>query len=159
MAYSTCERAAALIPNVLNGASNYAGLADTIVPGSAALVSFHSSGCSIIEATMTARGFAPATGTGLDDWLADLEATYVAMRAEQARGSPRTAPGERTRAQQFKSAFNDGIKKLKSMDLSRLGFAYTSALYVGGISSAEKTSVESNTDRVEPRFSRGQFDN
>ena len=159
MPYSTCARCADLIPNILDGASDFSNLGSQIRPASAALIRFMSSGCALIEAELYSQGYTPAKGTALDDYLADLEASYVAMQAEQVRGSPRTAQGERTRAQQFKRFFDDGLKQLRSMDLTRLGFEYSGRFYIGGISDAEKDSVESDTDRTEPRFKHGKFDN
>lgn len=160
MAYSTEERCAALIPNILNSALTFAGAASTIRPNPAALTSFQSSGCSLIEAKIKSMRFTPRTGTVLDDFLADIEANYVAYRAELARGSPRSAAGERTRSQHFKRAYEDGLKELEKMDLGYLGFSALSGdgWYVGGISQAEKDSVASDSDRVDPRFHRGKFD-
>jgi hypothetical protein len=48
---------------------------------------------------------------------------------------------------------------LVEMDLSRTGVTQTSVAYAGGISRSDVSSVESNTDRVKPRFTRGRFSN
>ena len=161
MAYSTCSRVAALIPNILNSASDFNNLPANVVPGSAALISFMSSGCALINTRLAGMGYSTPVGSGnaVYDFLADIEANYAAYRAEMARGSPRTAAGERTRADAFRRAFTDGLDMLGTMDLSRSSVAKTEAWYVGGISESEKQSVESNTDRVTPRFSRGLFGN
>jgi len=160
MAYSTCARVAALIPNLINAASSFDGLASNVTPGSAALISFMSSGCALINTKLGAMGYSTPVGSGnaLYDYLADIEANYAAYRAEMARSSPRTSQGERTRADMFRRAFQDGLKDLEMMDLSRLSISKTESWYVGGISESEVDSVESNTDRVSPRFKRGQFD-
>ena len=165
MAFSSSERAAALIPNILNGASNYDDLGAEITPGSAAFTLFHSSGCALIRGELATMGYPDAIGTGhvLYDFVADIEANYVAYRAELSRSSPRTAAGERGRADNFKRAWQDGLKTLRSIDLTRMGSTPTSAQgsgwYTGGISDAEKSAVESDSDRVEPRFARGDFEN
>jgi len=161
MAYSTSERGAALIPSLLNGALNYDDLPSTIVPGSAALTLFHSSGCSLINSKLKSLGYAAPVASTNDiyDYLADLEATYVAYRANALRSSPRTSAGERTVADQFKRAFEDGLKSLENMDLSRLNIAYEGKWYMGGISEAEKSAVSSDTDRVAPRFYRNIGEN
>ena len=159
MPYSTCARCADLIPNILDGASDFNNLGSQIRPTCDALIRFMSSGCALIETKLYSLGYTPATGTAMDDFLADLESLYVAFRAEQVRGSPRTAQGERTRADMFRRAFDDGLKQLESMDLTRLGLAHDARWYVGGISESERDSVQSDTDRVDPRFGRGQFDN
>ena len=159
MPYSTCARCADLIPNILDGASDFNNLGSQIRPASAALIRFMSSGCALIEAELYSLGYTPTKGTALDDYLADLESLYVAFRAEQVRGSPRTASGERTRADMFRRAFDDGLKSLRRLDLTRIEFTYDARFYIGGISDAEKDSIESDTDRTSPRFSRGKFDN
>jgi hypothetical protein len=161
MSYSTCARVAGLIPNLLNGASDFSGLAalGVTTPASAQLINWMSSGCSLINLKLQSLGYgAPVASTsGVYDYLADLEANYAAYRAEAARSSPRIAAGERTRAEQFKKYFDDGLKSLGAMDLTRAGIGYDGAWYVGGISESEIDSVESDTDRVPPRFGRGQF--
>ncbi|MBU0598851.1 hypothetical protein KKF61_07765 [Patescibacteria group bacterium] len=161
MAYSTCQRVATLIPNLLNGASSFDNLATNILPGSAALLNFMSSGCSLINTKLKSLGYAAPVGSGNDiyDYLADLEATYVAYRANALRASPRSAAGERSVADNFRYAFEDGLKSLATMDLSLLDIAYTGKWYVGGVSEAEKDSVASDSDRVDPRFYRGEFNN
>jgi hypothetical protein len=157
--YSTCAQVAALIPNLLNGASSFDGLDTAIRPSSAQLVGFMSSGCALIEARLGALGYStPVTG-GVAGFVADLESTYAAYRAELARGSPRTSSGERTRAEAFKKAFDDGLKELALMDLSRAGIGVAeSKFYGGGISESDKETVEDDTDRVAPRFFGGVFD-
>jgi hypothetical protein len=161
MPYSTCQRVAALIPNLLNGASNFDNLDATIVPGSAAFTDFMSSGCALINAKLNSLGYsAPVASTnGIYDILADIEANYVAFRAESARSSPRTARGERTRSDMFRRSYLSGLCDLGTMDLSRSGLGYTGKWAVTGISDAEKESVESDTDRVAPRFKREIFRN
>ena len=118
-----------------------------------------SSGCALIETRLQSLGYGavPATA-GIYSYLGDLESSYAAYRAELARGSPRTAAGERSRADGFKKAFDDGLKSLAEMDLSRSGVEHTSKLYAGGISVDDKETVESDSDRVEPRFFRNVFD-
>jgi len=117
-----------------------------------------SSGCALIEAGIKSKGYTPQTGTVIDDFLADIEANYAAYRAELARGSPRSAAGERTRSDAFRRSYQDGLNELKKMDLSMFGFSVGAhGWYVGGISDSEKDSVASDTDRVDPRFYRGQF--
>jgi len=95
-----------------------------------------------------------ASSNDLYDFLASVESDFVAYRANALRSSPRTSAGERTVADQFKRAFEDGLKSLENMDLSRLNIAYEGKWYIGGISEAEKSAVSSDTDRVAPRFYR-----
>ena len=160
MAYSSCVRVAALIANLLNAASDFDNLPDSVITGSAQLINWMSSGCALIEAKIAGMGYAvPIASTNtIFDYLADLEASYAAYRAESSRSSPRSAAGERTRAQQFKRDFNDGLDDLEEMDLTRLGITYTGKFYIGGISAADKETQESDTDRVSSRIKRGQFE-
>jgi hypothetical protein len=160
MAYSTCAQVAALIPNLLNSASSFDGLDTSIRPTSAQLVTFMSSGCALINAHLAGMGYSTPIGAtvGIYGYLSDLEANYVAYRAEMARSSPRTAAGERGRTESFKKAFDDGLKALAGMDLSRGGVDVSSKFYAGGISEDDKETVVTDTDRVHPRFHRDVFD-
>jgi hypothetical protein len=160
MPYSTCAQVAALIPNLLNGASNFDALDSAVRPASAQLVMFMSSGCALIESRLQSIGYSVPIGSTatIYSYLGDLEAGYAAYRAELVRGSPRTSTGERSRAEGFKKAFDDGLKALADMDLSRSGITHTSKFYAGGISDEDKDTVETDTDRVQPRFKRNIFD-
>ena len=99
----------------------------------------------------------------LYDFLGDIEADYAAWRSEMARSSPRTAKGERSRADDYRKAYEAGLRQLEKMDLGLMGLVllYSTGMgwYSGGISEADKAAVESNTDRVSPRFSRDGFAN
>lgn len=165
MAFSSCARVAALIPNILNGASDFEGLNDPkIRPASTQIVEFMSSGCSMIIANLNTLGFnPPPAGGAMYDYLADIEASYTAWRCELSRSSPRTAKGERSRADDFRKAYEAALRQLKNMDLTMLGFAPKEATgsgwHLSGTSVAEKAAVESNTDRVASRFKRGGFAN
>ena len=162
MPYSTCARCSSLIPNLLNGASDFDNLALEVVPGSAALITYMSSGCSIINGALQRNGYAVpvASSVVLFDYIGDIEANYVAYRAEMARSSPRTAKGERSRADMFKMAFDDGIKFLSESDLTELGISKsTTDWYVGGRTDSDKGLQESDTDLVKSRFARGRFSN
>jgi len=160
MAYSSCQLVAQLIPNLLEGASDFDNMVSTATPGSAQLIRFQSSGCAIINATLQSLGYSvPIASTNtVYDYLADLEANYVAYRAEMTRSSARSAAGERTRADAFKKYFDDGLMMLRNMDLTMMGVSFDRDWYIGGISESEIDSVESDTDRVDERFKRGQFD-
>mgnify|MGYP001596465617 CR=1 FL=1 len=160
MSYAGCIRTAAMVPNLTNNASSIAEIATGVVPASAHYVLWLSSGCSLIEGALTAAGYSapvPATAAAYD-FVADLEATYGAARAEMARASPRSAMGERGRGETLMRQFQDGLKMLMAMDLTRMGVTQTGKLYAGGISLSDKDTVASDTDRVTPRFERGMFD-
>lgn len=160
MAYSSCQRVAGLLFNLLEGASDFDNMATTATPGSAQLIRFMSSGCAIINATLKSKGYGvPVASTStVYDWLADVEANYVAYRAEMSRSSPRSAAGERTRADMFRRVFETELEALTNLDLTQMGLTLTRNWYVGGISESEKDSVKSDTDRVDSRYEEGQFD-
>ena len=160
MAYSGCLRVADLVLNLTNSASSIADIATGVVPGSAAYVRWMSSGCSLIEGKLVGAGYSVPvpSSTQLYDFVADLEAQYVAYRAEQSRGSTRSGTGDRTRADGFKAAFDDGLKELLTSDLTRMGMTHTSKLYGGGIEASDKDLDKGDSDLVQPRFGRGVFD-
>ena len=66
---------------------------------------------------------------------------------------------ERTRADMFKRDFEWHLDLLLGLDLSRAGVSQVSQAYAGGISKSDKSTVEADTDRMTPRFSRGMYDN
>ena len=163
MAYSTCRKFLALIPNLTGNAGSIDNMGLQIFPGSAQLIDFASAGCALINTKIRSLGYAPPAASSAEvyDYLGQLESNYVAWQAEAARSSPRVSQGERTRADMFKRAFEDGLKMLEMMDLSRSGLDIDSTTdwYIGGISSSEKRSVTGDTDRIPTRFSKGQFEN
>jgi hypothetical protein len=161
MSYSNCQLVAQMIPNLLNNASSFDNMGTTVVPGSAQLIRFMSTGCAIINSRLKAKGWTtPVAATAtIYEWLSDIEANYACYRAELARSSARVAAGERGRHDNFKKAFEDGLNDLLELDPTLLGIGYSREDgYVGGISEAEKDSVDSDTDRVKSRFKRGQFE-
>ena len=165
MSYSSCTMIAALIPNLLNGASDIEGacMNDSMRPASTAIVGFMSSGCALIEANIQSRGFSPPGKNGImSDFLADIEVNYAAWRSEMARSSPRTAKGERSRADTFRKAYEAGLRQLEKMDLSLVGWSRIGTItgkWETGVSVADKEAIASNTDRVENAFIRGGFSN
>ena len=164
MAFSTCAMVAALIPNILNGASNLDNMEADVRPASSEIRRFMSGGCSLIIAKFNSMGFsAPVADGALYAFVGDIEANYAAWRSELARGSPRTAKGERSRADDFRKAYEANLRQLNMMDLTMLGFtpkeAAGSGWYMGGRSQSDKDSVASDTDRVPGRIRRDQFVN
>ena len=166
MPFSSCALVSSLIPNLLDGASDFEGINDsTVLPPSALIVAHMSSGCALIIAKVNSMGFsAPASNGALNDYFAVVEANYTAWQCEMSRSSPRTAKGERSRADDFRKAYEAALRQIDKMDLSMLGFtpisqATGSGWYLGGTSQAEKDAVDSNTDRVDARFKRDGFVN
>lgn len=160
MSYAGCIRTAAMVPNLTNNASSIAEISSGVVPASAHYVLWLSSGCSVIEGRLESAGYTPPVPVtaAAYDYVADLEATYAAARAEMARASPRSAMGERGRGEVLMKQFTDGLAMLLEMDLTEMGVTQTGRLYAGGISVSDKDTVESDTDRVTPQYKRGMFD-
>lgn len=163
MAYSTCSMVAALIPNLLNGAVTLDYLDNEVRPASAEIRQFMSGGCALIEAKVNSMGFSPPGIDGaLYDFLSDIEANYAAWRSEMSRSSPRTAKGERSRADTFRKAYEAGLRQIGKMDLGLLGWTRVSSVaskWGTGVSIADKEAISSDTDRVEPAFTRDGFTN
>jgi len=159
MAYASASNVAAWSQNILGGASTFSS---STSPTLTAVTNWLTSGCAVIEATLSGEGYnvPPASGTVAYDWLSELNALYAAARVELSRTNITVGPGERTRGQVFNDMFHSGLKRLLVTNLSATGLSKsaTGGLYTGGISISDKDSRKANTDRVQPRFSRGQFD-
>ena len=163
MSYGSASGVAAITQNLISGQRNYSS---STSPTLQSVDSWLSSGCSIIETALLSKSYSvPVAATArVYGQIAHLEELYGAAMAELSRTNVRLGPGERTRGQVFLEMFNDGLAALMKLDLDDAGLTLatqsdsTGVLYAGGISSADKSSVEDNTDRVEPRFTRGQFE-
>ena len=117
-------------------------------------------GCAVINTQLSTRGYGgPSSGTALYEMLGQANAFWAAALAEDSRVNARISADERTRGDRFYRQYEKLMAVLDKMDLSRLGLSQTSGVYAGGISWSDKSSVESNTDRVPGRFKRGQFRN
>ena len=155
MSYASASDVAAYCPGLLTDGAFTA----TTRPTRTQVERYLSSACAMIEGRLQSAGYStpvPATAA-VYDFIVDLEALYAAARAETARLSARIAADERTRSSVFMAEFNRGLKNLLGMDLSRAGLTHSSKLYCGGISKSDKDDVEDDSDRVVPRFVRGQF--
>ena len=158
MAYASGTDVSSLCKNLVGSASSF----DTSTSPNLTQVNLWlSSGCALINSVLGTRGYgAIPTTSAAYDFARDANALYAAWRAESSRINARVAPGERTRADKFKQDFNDALGELKAMDLSRLGVSVAnSQVYAGGISVADRDSVEADSDRVTSRFIRGMFRN
>ena len=163
MTYGAC-RFLSLVPNLTNKSGSIDSMGADVFPASAQMIEFISSGCSLIHTKLNSLGYTVpvASSAGIYDFLGQLENWFVAWQCEAARSSARVSTRERSRSDQFKKMFYDGLESLGEMDLTLAGVNQDTAdpgWYVGGISDAEKRSVSSDTDRVKSRFRRGQFKN
>lgn len=157
MAYASASDVAAYMPSSLNEKTN--NFTPTTSPTRALVEIALSSGCAIIETALAEKGYGVPVGATslLYSRVVNLNTLYAVAEGESVRMSARVAVTERTRSQMFEKRFNDGLAALLKGDLSRAGVAHTSQTSIGGISKSDKKSAESDTDRVEPRFERGQF--
>lgn len=158
MAYGNALGVARLCRNILGDSSNFT---TSTSPALIDVNDWLSSGCSIIESTISSLGYTvPVTPSqychGLLEQLNEL---YAAAWVEMSRTNVRLGPGERTRGQVFLEEFYGGLDRLGKMNLASLGLSATvsAPIYAGGISQSDKDTVVDDTDRVEPRFKRGQF--
>ena len=158
MAYAAASDVGALCHNLIGAAS---GFDTSTSPTLTQVTAWLSSGCAVINSILGTHGYGaiPATSTAYD-FARDANAQFAAMRAEQSRINARITPGERTRADKFKQGFDDAMKMLKEIDLSQLGVSVQrTSVYAGGISDSDRDTVESDGDRVAPRFIRGMLRN
>lgn len=157
MAYASASDVAAYTPGLLDDGEFTA----TSRPSRDDVARYLTAGDALIDTTLAGAGYSTPVGAAATvyNFVIDLSALYAAARAETTRLSARVAATERTRAQVLMEEFNNGLDMLVDQDLSRSGLtrAATGKLYAGGISKADKKSVEGDTDRVVPRFERGQF--
>lgn len=158
MAYASASDVAALTKNILGSETMFS---DTSKPTIAETDNWLSSGCSKIETMLNSWGYSTPAASTSAIWgtLKDLNTLYAAGRVELARTNVTLTPGERTRGQVFLKMFDDDLKDLEKLDLTPLGLSRSSSddVYVGGISISDKQTQETDSDRVDPRFTRGQM--
>ena len=160
MAYASPSDVSALCRNLVGSAS---GFDTSTSPTLVQINRWLSSGCAMINAVLGSYGYEPIPTTSTAyDLASETNALYGAWLAERSRINARVTADERTRADMFKRDFEYHLDWLSSLDLSALGVTLTSAggrPYAGGISRTDKDTVESDSDRVVSRFSRGAFRN
>lgn len=157
MAYASASDVAAYTPGLLQDGS----FTETSHPTETAVEGYLDAGAALIDGRLSGAGYSTPVGSDATvySYLTDLNALYAAGRAEMVRMTARVAATERSRSQQFMDQFNNGLDALLKMNLTGAGLSLSSGgtLYVGGISVADKEARNADTDRVQGRFSRGQF--
>ncbi len=157
MAYCSTSDVAALTKNLISGGSDFSA---STSPTAGQVTAWMTAGCAVIETKLAAVGYGAIPATSAAYSLASqVNSLFTAWLAESSRSNPRTAPGESTRADMFKENYESLLEVLVGLDLSYLGVGFTTTTYAGGISVSDKTSVESDSDRVRPRFVRGMARN
>lgn len=158
MAYCSASDVGILCQNLLGRADDFDS---STSPTLTAVSMWLSTGCAVINAQVKANGYSTPIPISSDayDVARQANALYGAWMAERSRLNTRTAADERTRADMFRKDFEAMMKILLSLDMSELDVTQTSKIYAGGISVSDKDAIEADTDRVQPRFSRGMFSN
>ena len=159
MAYASSSDVAGLVKNLVSGACDFTA---STSPTLAQVTAWLSGGCAIINATIQENNYGAIPLTSpIYDYAVQMNATYAAYRAELSRTNARESPGARTRSDLFKKEFDDSLKYMKGLDLSKLSvpLVIPSNVYAGGVSVSDKAIDEADVDRVTPRFNRGQFAN
>lgn len=154
MAYASACDVGALCRNLLGSASEF----DTSTsPTLTMITSWLSSGCAAIEGTL--GGTVAATSYAYD-LARQANASFAAWMAERSRINARVSSDERTRADMFKKDFDALMEILGDIASADLGIdsATESYAWAGGISVSDRSTISDDTDRVTPRFQRGQFD-
>jgi len=158
MAYASASDVAALTPQLLGGEANFG---PSTSPTDTEVETWLSTGCGILEGHLESWGYDPPPGSATAAWsfLKHLNALYAAAQAELSRMNVSLSPEERTRAEYLDERFWNELERLRKMDLSAMGLSKnaTRVLYAGGISESDKNTWDEDTDRVPPRFRRGQF--
>lgn len=159
MAYASASDVSALCRNLIGAGS---GFDSGTCPTGSQVASWLSTGCAVINGQLAGNGYTSGipTTSAAYEIAQQANALYAAWFAERSRQNAKTTADERTRADYFKRDFEALMKILLDMDLTRVGLTQSGNLpYAGGISVSDKDTVDSNTDRVEPRFVRGMYRN
>jgi len=161
MAYASASDVAAIVRNLLGPAQEFDDLSTS--PTLSQVTGWLSSGCSVINTRIGAMGYSAVPSDSVAyDMAKQINALFAAWMAERTRTNARVAANERTRADMLKKDFESLLDMLVELDLGVLGvdsLSTHSGPYAGGISIGDKQTVEGDSDRVQPRFSRGQFAN
>lgn len=158
MAYTSASNVAAYTPELLSGQGNFTS---STKPSKDAVERWIDDGAALIDGRLAAAGYSTPVGSDATvyNYIRDLNELYAAGRAEMVRMTARVAATERSRSQQFMDQFNNGLDALLKMNLARAGLTLSSEglPYIGGVSVSGKDAVNADSDRVMPRFNRGQF--
>jgi len=155
MPYAAASDVYALARDLIAPASAFTA---STMPASAQVDFWLSSGSNLIDARLASKGYGSIPVTSAAYGVAAMaNALYGAWLAEDSKIGATIAPGERTRADKFKSDFTYHLEMLVDMDLGRMGVSRTSTVRATGISRSDKQTFESDGDRVPSRFARGML--
>lgn len=148
MAYATLEMVEAMCPMLFNQSNK---------PTDPDVRLWLDEGAAIIDGRLSSGGYSVPVAKTASAWplVRNLNTFYAAAMAEQSKLVATSQAGETTRGEILERRFWDRLDKVMRLDLSGMGVTHTSDIYVGGISHAEKDSVESDSDRIMTTFRRG----
>ena len=157
MPYASASDVAAICHNLIGNIPNFT---TTTCPTLVQVNVWLTTGCAVINSQLASKGLSSISTTSEAYGVAQqANAAYAGWWAERSRISARVSKDERSRADMLKDDFDALMEVLLGLDLSRMGVTQTSTAYAGGISVSDKSTVQSDTDRVKPRFSRGMLRN
>jgi len=163
MGYCDTTHVAALCSQIVSGSADFGTNTN---PTKAQVQFWISSGCALLDTVTKGKGYAPPASTNsIYDLYRNINALYAAWMSEKKRTVDQTAPGSKTRAQQF---YDDlrfhfqllfGDDSFSALDLASAGLAVINTVgpWAGNTSVSDVETAELDTDRVQPRFTRGQM--
>ncbi len=115
-------------------------------------------GAKYIDAKLSGAGYSVPITSAASAYhlLQSLNTLFGAAMVESAYSVETSSGTGTTRAESLETRFWKGVENLLRLDLSGMGVAHTCQAYAGGISLADKDSVEDDTDRTPLAFRRGQ---
>lgn len=149
MAYATIEMVKGMCPMLFN---------QTNKPTDPDVRLWLDEGAAIIDGRLSSGGYSVPIAKTASAWplVRNLNTVYASAMAEQTKLVATSQAGETTRGEILERRFWDRLEKVLRLDLSGMGVSHSgSSVYVGGISHAEKNSVESDSDRIMTTFRRG----
>lgn len=155
MAYCTTCDVYGLVPGLVKPASAFD---TTTCPTLAQVTTWVTAGSSAIDTQLASNGYGAIPATSSAYGLAgQANALFGAWFAERSRINARISADERTRADMFKRDYEALMEYLVGMDLAMAGVPIIRSAqpYAGGISDSDKDTQAADTDRTEPRFTRG----
>lgn len=139
--------------------SGSAAFTANTLPTSTDITTWLAQGYARVNRALAGQGYTtPVTSSAACyEEVVQCEILYAAAMGHTVKNVQRASADQWTKGEVYMDRHRKALADLLASDLSRAGLSHTSGVYAGGISDADKESAEEDTDRVTPRFSRGQF--
>ncbi len=149
MTYATSAAVVDLCPRLFNVTGGG--------PAASSVNAWLEEGDVIINARLQSQGYTMPVATSASAYamLRNLSALYGSAMAEQSRSVQTSGADPNQRYVSLEDRFNKRLDSFLQMDLSGMGITHTCNAYAGGISIADKDTVESDSDRPMTAFRRG----